>query len=66
MVQHDGQISVARAFTAADWPRLVAEAGDLGGADSYQLVLSIPLLRRRAKSMKKCNAVVIVVVAPVR
>jgi SAM-dependent methyltransferase len=27
MVQHDGPISVARAFTAADWRRLVAEAG---------------------------------------
>jgi SAM-dependent methyltransferase len=27
MVQHDGPISVARAFTAADWRRFVAEAG---------------------------------------
>jgi SAM-dependent methyltransferase len=27
MVQNDGPISVARAFTAADWRRLVAEAG---------------------------------------
>jgi SAM-dependent methyltransferase len=27
MVQHDGPISVARAFTAADWRRLIAEAG---------------------------------------
>jgi SAM-dependent methyltransferase len=27
MVQNDGPISVARAFTAADWQRLVAEAG---------------------------------------
>ena len=27
MVQHDGPISVARAFTAADWRRLVAAAG---------------------------------------
>jgi len=27
MVRHDGPISVARAFTAADWRRLVADAG---------------------------------------
>jgi hypothetical protein len=27
MVQHDGPISVARSFTAADWRRLIAEAG---------------------------------------
>ena len=27
MVKHDGPISVARAFTAADWRRLVREAG---------------------------------------
>ncbi len=27
MVQYDGPLSVARAFTAADWRRLVAEAG---------------------------------------
>jgi len=27
MVQHDGPLSVARAFAAADWRRLVAEAG---------------------------------------
>jgi 2-polyprenyl-3-methyl-5-hydroxy-6-metoxy-1,4-benzoquinol methylase len=27
MVQHDGPVSVARAFTAADWRRLIAAAG---------------------------------------
>ncbi len=31
-VQHDGPISIARAFTAADWRRLLAEAGVPAGA----------------------------------
>jgi hypothetical protein len=26
-VQHDGPVSIARAFTAADWRALIAEAG---------------------------------------
>jgi hypothetical protein len=56
MVQNDGPTSVARAFTAAYWRRLVVEAGIPLERISINWFFSIPLLRGGAESMTKRNA----------
>jgi SAM-dependent methyltransferase len=66
MVQHDGPISVARAFTAAEWRRLIAKAGIPVERIRISWFFPFRYCVAGLKGSRKGNAAAIVVVRPVR
>ncbi len=47
-VQHDGPVSIARAFSIADWRRLLAEAGCVSGVDiRWRIPFRLTVTRRK-------------------